>query len=85
MRIFFHFSDFHIGISLRKVPFGIWFGKRAMGGANLLAGRRHNFAYAAGKPAAPVRFKNEQQVDLVICRILHWICNYVVSHCTGRL
>ncbi len=66
MRIL-HFSDPHVAISLRKVPLRKWFGKRALGGANLLVRRRRSFADASDKLAALARFKNEQQVDLMIC------------------
>ena len=66
MRIL-HFSDPHIGIPLCKIFFCKWFGKRAIGGANLLAGRRHYFASAPEKLAALARFKEEQQIELVLC------------------
>jgi 3',5'-cyclic AMP phosphodiesterase CpdA len=66
MRIL-HFSDPHVGMPLYKIFFCKWFGKRAIGGANLLAGRRHLFASAPEKLAALAQFKEEQQVDLVIC------------------
>ena len=66
MRIL-HFSDPHITVSLRSIPIRKWFGKRLIGGINLLAGRRHLFANAAQKLAALDSFKNEHQVDLVVC------------------
>ena len=66
MRIL-HFSDPHLTISLGAVPLTKWFGKRAIGGANLFLRRRRLFADASEKLSALARFKNEQQVDLVIC------------------
>ncbi len=66
MRIL-HFSDPHIGIPFCKIFFCKWFGKRGIGGVNLLAGRRHYFASASEKLAALARFKEEQEVDLVLC------------------
>ena len=44
MRIL-HFSDIHIGTRLRAVPMKRWLGKRAVGAANLLAGRYRRFQF----------------------------------------
>lgn len=66
MRIL-HYSDPHIPTPLHHVPLFKWLSKRAVGGANLFLGRRRLFSDAAVKLAALARFKEEQQVDLVIC------------------
>lgn len=66
MRIL-HFSDPHIPTPLSHVPLGKWLSKRAIGGANLLMGRYRSFADAADKLAALCRFKNENNIDLVLC------------------
>ncbi|MEA3302115.1 MAG: metallophosphoesterase [Pseudomonadota bacterium] len=66
MRIL-HFSDPHFDLSLRTLPFKKWFGKRAIGALNLLAGRGRFFDEAEEKIAALNRFKNENSIDLVIC------------------
>lgn len=66
MRIL-HFSDPHFDLSLRTLPFRKWFGKRAFGALNLLAGRGRFFDEAEEKISALNKFKNEQGVDLVLC------------------
>ena len=66
MRIL-HFSDPHFDLSLRTLPFKKWFGKRAIGALNLLAGRGRFFDEAEEKIAALNNFKNENEIDLVIC------------------
>jgi len=66
MRIL-HFSDPHFDLSLRTLPFKKWFGKRAIGALNLLAGRGRFFDEAEEKIAALNNFKNEQGIDLVLC------------------
>lgn len=66
MRIL-HYSDPHIPTSLRRVPLAKWLSKRAIGGANLFLGRSRLFADAQEKLAALARFKQDNQIDLVIC------------------
>jgi predicted MPP superfamily phosphohydrolase len=66
MRIL-HFSDPHFDLSLRTLPFRKWFGKRAIGALNLLAGRGKFFDDAEEKIAALNSFKNENEIDLVLC------------------
>ncbi|HBH36419.1 MAG TPA: metallophosphoesterase [Gammaproteobacteria bacterium] len=66
MRIL-HFSDPHFDLSLRTLPFKKWFGKRAIGALNLLAGRGRFFDEAEEKIAALNNFKKENGVDLVLC------------------
>ncbi|MEN8214578.1 MAG: metallophosphoesterase [Pseudomonadota bacterium] len=66
MRIL-HFSDPHFDLSLRMLPFKKWFGKRAFGALNLLAGRGNHFDEAEEKIAALNSFKNDNDVDLVLC------------------
>ena len=66
MRIL-HFSDPHFDLSLRTLPFKKWFGKRAIGALNLLAGRGRFFDEAEEKIAALNSFKNKNDIDLVIC------------------
>jgi 3',5'-cyclic AMP phosphodiesterase CpdA len=66
MRIL-HFSDPHFDLSLRTLPFRKWFGKRAIGALNLLAGRGRFFDEAEEKITALNNFKNENEIDLVVC------------------
>lgn len=66
MRIL-HFSDLHIGLGLRKVPFFDWPGKRIVGGLNLLRGRGRRFAEAARKALALVELDEELRSDMVLC------------------
>jgi len=62
-----HYSDPHIPTPLKRVPMAKWFSKRAIGGANLFLGRYRLFADAQEKLGALGSFKNENQIDLVIC------------------
>ncbi len=62
-----HFSDLHIGLGLRKVPFFDWPGKRIAGGLNLLRGRGRHFAEAARKALALVELDRELDSDMVLC------------------
>jgi len=64
---FLHFSDLHIGLGLRRVPFLDWGGKRLAGGLNLLRGRGRHFAEAARKALALVDLDERLQPDLVLC------------------
>lgn len=66
MRIL-HFSDPHFDLSLRTLPFKKWFGKRAIGALNLLAGRGRLFDEAEEKIAALNCYINENGIDLVLC------------------
>lgn len=66
MRIL-HFSDIHIGLGLRRVPWTDWAGKRLAGGANLLRGRGRQFADAARKTRALVEFHDEIEADMALC------------------
>lgn len=66
MRIL-HYSDPHIPTLLHRVPWAKWLGKRAIGGANLFLGRSRFFVDAPKKMDALARFKNDNQIDLVIC------------------
>lgn len=66
MRIL-HFSDLHVGLGLRKVPFLDWAGKRLAGGINLLRGRGRYFAEAARKALALVELDEQLAPDLVLC------------------
>lgn len=61
-----HFSDVHVGIPLSKVPFSKWFGKRAIGGLNLLLGRSRYFLEAREKIAALDEFRRREKIDLVV-------------------
>ena len=61
-----HFSDIHVGLRLSEVPLGKWFSKRAVGGLNLLLGRRNLFSEAREKLAALADFKRGHAIDLVI-------------------
>jgi 3',5'-cyclic AMP phosphodiesterase CpdA len=64
MRIL-HFSDIHIGTRLRAVPKKKWLGKRAVGAANLLAGRYRRFLDNGPKLEALAEFRRDQDIDLV--------------------
>lgn len=66
MRIL-HFSDLHIGLGLRRVPFLDWAGKRIAGGLNLLRGRGRHFAEAARKALALVELDERLDPDYVLC------------------
>jgi 3',5'-cyclic AMP phosphodiesterase CpdA len=61
-----HFSDIHLPEPYRSVPLWDWFGKRAFGGVNLLFGRWRHFADAPVKLAELDRFRQEEDVDLVV-------------------
>jgi len=65
MRIL-HFSDPHFDLSLRTLPFKKWFGKRAVGALNLLAGRGRVFDQAEEKIAALNVFIKENNIDLLL-------------------
>lgn len=66
MRIL-HFSDLHIGLGLRRVPFLDWLGKRLAGGLNLLRGRSGQFADAARKALELVELDERLAPDFVLC------------------
>ncbi|MBD3867225.1 MAG: metallophosphoesterase [Acidobacteria bacterium] len=66
MRIL-HFSDPHLDPDLSGVPMSEWPGKRLIGAANLLLNRRKHFDRVEEKLAALDRFRQEQNVDLVLC------------------
>jgi 3',5'-cyclic AMP phosphodiesterase CpdA len=66
MRIL-QFSDIHIGTRWRTVPVTKWMGKRAIGAANLLAGRYRAFLDNDTKLEALAEFRREQEIDLVLC------------------
>ncbi len=61
-----HFSDIHIDIQIRHMQWKKWFSKRAVGAINLLRGRSRYFDDAEMKVEAMVRFKEENDIDLVI-------------------
>lgn len=61
-----HFSDIHINIQIRHMQWKKWFSKRAVGAINLLRGRSRYFDDAEMKVEAMVRFKEENDIDLVI-------------------
>lgn len=62
-----HFSDIHVDVSPRLVPFRDWLGKRLVGGANHLLRRGKHFRRTREKLAALGRFAEEHAVDLAIC------------------
>lgn len=66
MRIL-HFSDPHFDLSLRTLPFKKWFGKRAIGALNLLAGRGRVFDQAEEKISALHQFIKSNNIDLLLC------------------
>lgn len=65
MRIL-HFSDIHLGVPFGEVPLGDWPGKRLIGAAHLLLGRRRVFSGARHKLVALDRFREDHSVDAVI-------------------
>lgn len=62
-----HFSDIHVDVSPRLVPFRDWLGKRVVGGANHVLRRGKRFRRTREKLAALGRFADEQAVELAIC------------------
>ncbi len=61
-----HFSDIHVGALVRHMHWKRWFSKRGIGAINLLRGRAKYFDEVEEKMAAMARFKESQQIDLVI-------------------
>jgi 3',5'-cyclic AMP phosphodiesterase CpdA len=61
-----HFSDIHIGFSLKKLRPHKMLNKRAIGLMNLLRGRAKYFDDADIKVKALARFKKEYGIDIVI-------------------
>ncbi len=61
-----HFSDIHIDIQIRHMQWKKWFSKRAVGAINLLRGRSKYFDDAEMKVESLVRFKEENDIDMVI-------------------
>jgi len=61
-----HFSDIHVNIQIRHMHWKKWFSKRAVGAINLLRGRAKYFDDTEKKLAALVRFKEENNIDIVI-------------------
>jgi hypothetical protein len=66
MRIL-HFSDIHIDVSPRLVPWRDWLGKRLIGGANHILRRGKHFRETRTKLAALGRFAEGENIDLAIC------------------
>lgn len=62
-----HFSDIHVDVSPRLVPFRDWLGKRLIGGANHLLRRGKHFRRTREKLGALGRFADEHAIDLAIC------------------
>jgi len=61
-----HFSDTHVGLHIRYMSWKNWFSKRAIGAINLLRGRNKYFDDAEEKINALIRFKEANNIDLVI-------------------
>jgi len=61
-----HFSDIHVNIQIRHMHWKKWFSKRAIGAINLLRGRAKYFDETEEKLAALLRFKEENNIDIVI-------------------
>jgi len=66
MRIL-HFSDPHLHLPMSQMSLGDWFSKRAVGVLTLLRGRTRRFEQAEEKLAALAEFREEQDIELVIC------------------
>jgi len=61
-----HFSDTHIGLQIRHMAWKHWFSKRSIGAINLLRGRSKYFDDTEEKIAALIKFKEAQNIDIVI-------------------
>lgn len=61
-----HFSDIHVGALVRHMKWKKWFSKRAVGAINLLRGRANYFDEVEEKMAAMVRFKEKNDIDIII-------------------
>ena len=61
-----HFSDTHIDLHIRHMAWKRWFSKRAIGAINLLRGRSKYFDDTEEKIAALIKFKEAENIDLVI-------------------
>lgn len=62
-----HFSDVHVQVHATEVPLRDWFGKRLLGGMNLLLRRRRHFADTLAKLAALARFAEQAGVEVTVC------------------
>ena len=63
-----HLSDVHVDVPLAAMPPGAWLSpKRLLGAANLTLRRRSHFSEARDKLRLLERFRQEAEVDLVIC------------------
>jgi 3',5'-cyclic AMP phosphodiesterase CpdA len=62
-----HFSDVHVQVSAQEVPLRDWFGKRLLGGLNLLLKRRRHFTDAVAKLDGLARFAEREGVDVTVC------------------
>jgi Icc protein len=80
-----HFSDIHVDVSPRLVPFRDWLGKRLVGGANHLFRRGRHFRRTREKLAALGRFAEEHEVDLAICTGDYTILGTEVELAAARL
>jgi len=61
-----HFSDIHVSALVRHMGWKKWFSKRGIGAVNLLRGRAKYFDDVEEKMRAMVRFKEENEIDIVI-------------------
>jgi len=61
-----HFSDIHVNIQIRHMHWKKWFSKRAIGAINLLRGRASYFDETEEKLTALLRFKEENDIDIII-------------------
>jgi len=61
-----HFSDIHVGALVRHMKWKKWFSKRGIGAINLLRGRAKYFDEVEEKMVAMARFKEENEIDIVI-------------------
>jgi 3',5'-cyclic AMP phosphodiesterase CpdA len=61
-----HFSDTHVDLQIRHMAWKRWFSKRAIGAINLLRGRSKYFDDTEEKIAALIKFKEAEDIDLVI-------------------
>ena len=61
-----HFSDIHVSALVRHMHWKKWFSKRAVGAINLLRGRAAYFDEVEEKMVAMARFKEANDIDIVI-------------------
>jgi 3',5'-cyclic AMP phosphodiesterase CpdA len=62
-----HISDVHVDVPFASIPWRDWLGKRAIGGGNHWLRRARHFRGVRAKLEALDRFRQEQEVGVVLC------------------